>query len=81
VGKNYFIFNIAFSLFFPMLSPLSNISSSSPTAGKGVPAVVGRPVRRRHRVGTLFFIFLFFSDLYPYSGSNFSLKSKTNKRR
>jgi len=41
-----------------LLSP--TISSSSPTAGKGVPAVVGRPVRRHHRVGALFFIFFVF---------------------
>ena len=31
--------------------------------GKGVPVVVGRPVQRRHRVGTLFFCFCYFFDL------------------
>jgi len=44
----------------------------------GVPAVVGRPVQRRHRVGTLFFYFFFLSFynlllLLPYSSHCFFL--------
>ena len=76
-------FSLSFSLFsflFPMLSPLSSRvllfwvgyedsdeSSSSPAEVSWVPAAVGRPVRRHHRVGTLIcFLFRFYSEFFLF---------------
>ena len=58
-----FILLLYFSL-IPFLKEFALFSlltlSSSPTEGMGVPAAVGRPVRRHHRVGTLKLIFFKF---------------------
>ena len=67
-GTSLIHFSFSFSLLSSLCSlfTLKNmwmffISAQNPARGMRVPAVVGRPVRRCHRVGTLFLFFCFFS--------------------
>ena len=85
-GTHFFIWENRFSLFLTYLNKSSLLSPLSCSSFwwvfrrevSGVPTVVGRPVRRHHRAGTLNYYFLIFFCLISSTPSSCSISTIKN---